>query len=407
MADVNIDLNAELKKCKTMEDLTGKNGLLQRLLKGMMENLLEQEMEEHLGYEKHSPKGDLSGNTRNGKNTKTVTSSFGPVDIEVPRDRNSEFEPQVVKKRQKDISSFDDKIISMYAKGMTTRDIQSHVQDLYGIEISPTTISNITNKVVDVALEWQSRPLSSVYAVVFFDAIHYKVKEEGKVVCKAAYTCLGIDFEGKKEILGLWVGESEGAKFWLRICSELQNRGVSDILIACIDGLKGLPEAITSVFPEVQIQLCIVHTIRNSMKYVHSKCVKEFLKDLKAVYGAPSEEIALTHRAKLQEKWEDRYPLAVKPWVTHWENLKTFFAFPDSIRKLIYTTNAVEGLHRQFRKVTKNKAVFPSDEALLKMLFLASRDICKKWTMPLRDWKNMVSQLSIFFEDRLKSKGVL
>lgn len=407
MVDVNIDLNAELKKCKTMEDLTGKNGLLQRLLKGMMENLLEQEMEEHLGYEKHSPKGDLSGNTRNGKNVKTVTSSFGLVDIEVPRDRNSDFEPQVVKKRQKDISSFDDKIISMYAKGMTTRDIQSHIQDLYGIEISPTTVSNITNKVVDVALEWQSRPLSSVYAVVFFDAIHYKVKEEGKVTCKAAYTCLGIDFEGKKEILGLWVGESEGAKFWLRICTELQNRGVSDILIACIDGLKGLPEAIMSVFPEVEIQLCIVHTIRNSMKYVHSKYVKEFLKDLKAVYGAPSETIALMHRAKLQEKWEDKYPLAVKPWINHWENLKTFFAFPDSIRKLIYTTNAVEALHRQFRKVTKNKAVFPSDEALLKMLFLASRDICKKWTMPLRDWKNMVSQLSIFFEDRLKSKGML
>lgn len=407
MVDVNIDLNAELKKCKTMEDLTGKNGLLQRLLKGMMENLLEQEMEEHLGYEKHSPKGDRSGNTRNGKNAKTVTSSFGPVDIEVPRDRNSEFEPQVVKKRQKDISSFDDKIISMYAKGMTTRDIQSHIQDLYGIEISPTTVSNITNKVVDVALEWQSRPLSSVYAVVFFDAIHYKVKEDGKVICKAAYTCLGIDLEGKKEILGLWVGESEGAKFWLRICTELQNRGTSDILIACIDGLKGLPEAITSVFPEVEIQLCIVHTIRNSMKYVHSKYVKEFLKDLKAVYGAPSEAIALAHREKLQEKWEEKYPLAVKPWINHWENLKTFFAFPDSIRKLIYTTNAVEALHRQFRKVTKNKAVFPSDEALLKMLFLASRDICKKWTMPLRDWKNMISQLTIFFEDRFKSKSML
>jgi len=407
MVDINIDLNAELKKCKTVEDLTGKNGLLQRLLKGMMENLLEQEMEEHLGYEKHSSKGDRSGNNRNGKNGKTVTSSFGPVEIEVPRDRNAEFDPQIVKKRQKDISSFDDKIISMYAKGMTTRDIQSHVQDLYGIEISPTMVSNITNKVMDVALEWQSRPLSSVYAVVFFDAIHYKVKEEGRVVCKAAYTCLGIDWEGKKEILGLWVGESEGAKFWLRICTELQNRGVSDILIACVDGLKGLPEAIASVFPEVEIQLCIVHTIRNSMKYVPSKYVKEFVGELKSIYGAPSEAIAQNQLKKLQEKWEGKYPLAVKPWTAHWEKLKTFFQFPDSIRKLIYTTNAVEALHRQFRKVTKNRAVFPSDEALLKMLFLASRDICKKWTLPLRDWKDMVSQLSIFFEHRLKSKGVL
>jgi len=310
-------------------------------------------------------------------------------------------------KRQKDISSFDDKIISMYAKGMTTRDIQGHIQDMYGIEISPTTVSNITNKVVDVALEWQSRPLSSIYSVVFFDAIHYKVKEDGKVVCKAAYTCLGIDLEGKKEILGLWIGESEGAKFWLRICTELQNRGVSDVLIACVDGLKGLPEAIASVFPEVEIQLCIVHTIRNSIKYVPSKHVKEFLKDLKLVYGAPSETLALVHREKLQEKWGDKYPLAVKPWINHWGNLKTFFAFPDSIRKLIYTTNAVEALHRQFRKVTKNKAVFPSDESLFKMLFLASQDICKKWTMPLRDWKSMISQLSIFFEDRLKREGVL
>jgi putative transposase len=401
MTDINIDLNAELKKCKTMEDLTGKNGLLQRLLKGMMENLLEQEMQEHLGYEKHSVKGDNSGNSRNGKSQKNVTSSFGPIDIEVPRDRNAEFEPQIVKKRQRDISSFDDKIISMYAKGMTTRDIQSHIQDIYGIEISPTMVSNITNKVVDVATEWQARPLSSIYPIIFFDAIHYKVKEDGKVISKAAYTCLGIDWEGKKDILGLWIGESEGAKFWLRICTELQNRGIADIFIACIDGLKGLPEAIQSVFPQVQIQLCIVHMIRNSIKYIPHKYLKEFIFDLKTIYGAVTEATAKNNLGKLQEKWEGRYPLAVKPWIVHWENVRTFFQFPDSIRKLIYTTNAVEALHRQFRKVTKNKAVFPSDDALFKMLFLAARDISKKWTLPLQDWKNMISQLSVFFGDRL------
>lgn len=396
-----FDLKAELAKCKTAEDLTGKNGLVQRLVGDMLQQMLQKEMDEHLGYEKHSPDGHHSGNSRNGHTKKKVKSNYGPVELEVPRDRAGEFEPIVVKKHQRTISSFDDKIISMYARGMTTRDIQAHMHELYGVEMSPAMISNITDKVIDVATDWQSRLLQSVYPFVFFDAIHYKVKESGKVISKAAYTCLAIDNEGKKDILGLWVGEAEGAKFWLKICTELQNRGIKDILVACIDGLKGLPDAIKSVFPQVNVQLCIIHMIRNSIKYIPHKNSKEFMGDLKTIYRATTLEAACQALEKLQTKWESSYPLAVKPWIVHWENVKTFFDFPESIRRIIYTTNAVESLHRQFRKVTKNKAVFPTDEALLKMLFLAARDISKKWTMPHREWKTVISYLSIAFGERL------
>lgn len=397
----NFDLQAELAKCKTADDLTGKNGLIQRLIGGMLEQMLQKEMDEHLGYEKHSPEGHHSGNSRNGRTKKTLKSNYGKIELEVPRDRNSEFEPIAVKKRQRSISSFDDKIISMYAKGMTTRDIQSHIQELYGVEMSPAMISNITEKVVDVAIEWQSRTLQSVYPIVFFDAIHYKVKDGGKVVSKAAYTCLGIDVDGKKDILGLWIGESEGAKFWLKICTELQNRGVKDILIACIDGLKALPDAISAVFPEVRIQLCVIHMIRNSIKFIPIKYSKEFMSDLKDIYGSTTLDLAEQNLQRLQEKWNSNYPLAVKPWIFHWENIKTFFDFATPIRRIIYTTNAVESLHRQFRKVTKNKAIFPSDEALFKMLFLAARDVSKKWTLPIREWKTAISHLALAYGDRL------
>jgi len=397
----NFDLQTELAKCKTADDLTGKNGLIQRLIGGMLEQMLQKEMDEHLGYEKHSPEGHLSGNNRNGRGKKTVKSNYGDIELEVPRDRNSEFEPIAVKKRQRSIGSFDDKIISMYAKGMTTRDIQSHIQELYGCEMSPTMISNITDKVVEIATDWQARPLQSVYPIVFFDAIHYKVKEGGKVVSKAAYTCLGIDLEGKKDILGLWIGESEGAKFWLKVCTELHNRGIKDILIACIDGLKALPDSIRTVFPEVKIQLCVIHMIRNSMKYVPTKYAKEFMADLKEVYGASTIELAEQNLKKVQERWDSAYPLAIKPWITHWENIRTFFEFSGPIRRIIYTTNAVESLHRQFRKVTKNKAIFPTDEALFKMLFLAARDVSKKWSLPIREWKTAISYLAIAYGERL------
>ena len=401
---VPIDLDniqAEIKNCKTMEDLTGKNGLLKRLLKDTMEKILEAEMNESLGYKKYSAEGKNSGNSRNGKTCKTVKSDFGEFSLETPRDRKGEFEPVLVKKRQTDISSFDEKIISMYAKGMTVRDIQDHLNDLYGVDVSPTMISTITDKVMSLVTEWQSRPLHALYPIVFFDAIHYKVRSEGKVLSKAAYTCLGVDIHGRKEILGIWIGENEGAHYWLAICNELRNRGVEDILIACVDGLKGFPDAIITVFPKTEIQLCIIHMIRNSLKYIASKYQKEFMGDLKMVYKAPTEEKARLELKNLGQKWGDRYPLVIKSWEKNWTNLSTYFKYPDSIRRIIYTTNAVEALHRQFRKVTKNRSLFPSDEALLKILFLATRDITKKWTMPVRDWGFTISQFAVMFEGRV------
>jgi transposase-like protein len=397
---LTFDVEEALSQCKTLEDISGKDGLLKRMLKEMTEQILEAEMTDHLGYEKHSTEGNNSGNSRNGKTAKTVRSDYGEVKIETPRDRTGTFEPAIVKKRQSDISEFDEKIISMYAKGMTVRDIQEHIKDIYGVEISPTTISNITDKVISVAAEWQARPLSAVYAIVFFDAIHYHVRHEGKVVNKAAYTCLGVDLKGRKDVLGLWVGENEGAHYWLGIMNELKNRGVDDILIACVDGLKGFPEAINSAFPKTETQLCIVHMIRNSIKYVGSKYQKEFIADLKTVYKAPSEDKAAYELDKLIAKWGQKYPLAVNPWKNHWSNVSTFFKYPEHIRKIIYTTNALEGLHRQLRKVTKNRSVFPNDEALTKILYLAIQDVMKKWTMPLANWALTISQLAVMYEGR-------
>lgn len=396
-----INFDEELSKCKTMEDLCGKNGLLQKMIGGMVEKLLEQEMTEYLGYEKHERANQKAGNSRNGKISKRVLSSYGPVEIEVPRDRNSEFEPQIIQKRQTTISDFDNKIISMYAKGMSTRDIQAHIGELYGANISPTAVSHITEKVLDVAREWQSRPLQKTYPITYFDAIHYKVREEGKIVSKAAYTCLGIDLEGRKEVLGLWIGESEGAKFWLRVFNELKNRGVQDIFISCMDGLKGMPEAIRAVFPKADVQLCIVHMIRNSLKYVSYKNSKEFVADLKLIYRAATEEKAFEGVMELQRKWEEKYPLAVKPWIMHWENTKTFFKFPEAIRSIIYTTNAVESLHRQFRKVTKNRAVFPNDEALFKLLYLFVSGLSERWTLSVKGWKEALAQFVILYDYEL------
>ena len=399
----NIDLNKELENCRTMDDLTGKNGLVQKLIGSMVEQMVEQEMDDHLGYSKHSREGRNSGNSRNGKISKTVHSSYGDVDLDLPRDRNGEFDPKLVKKRQKSISSFDDKIISMYARGMSTRDIQDHVKEVYGAEISPTAISHITEKVLEAAKEWQSRPLAKVYPIVYFDAIHYKVRQDGKVLNKAAYTCLGIDTEGKKDILGLWIGESEGAKFWLKVFTELKNRGLEDIFIACVDGLKGLPEAIHSVFPKAEIQLCIVHLIRNSVRYIPHKHSKAFIADLKPVYKAVSENDALEALSHLEEKWENKYALAVKPWKEHWEHIRTFLGFPEEVRRIIYTTNAVEALHRQFRKVTKSRSVFPNDEALFKLLFLTVKGLSDKWTREVHGWKQALSQFAILYGDRLQN----
>ncbi len=402
--EAKFDLNEELKKCKTIADLTGKDGLFKKLLKQMIEGALEGEMESHLGYIKSSPQGHLSGNSRNGYNSKKVKSNAGEIDLEVPRDRKASFEPQLVKKRQVDIREFDDKIISMYAKGMTTRDIQDHIEEIYGVSLSASGVSNIVQKVQQIAIEWQNRDLQAIYAVVYFDAVHYKVREDGKVVSKAAYVALGIDIEGKKDILGIWIGEAEGAKFWLRVITELQNRKVEDLLIACVDGLKGLPEAIESIFPKTDVQLCIVHMIRNSIKYIPNKQSREFITDLKSVYTAITEEQGRSHLAELEEKWGKKYPLSVQSWVKNWGRVSTLFCYPEAVRRMIYTTNAVESLHRQFRKVTKNRSVFPSDDALLRMLYLAARDITKKWTMPRWNWQEIISHLSLHYEDRVTKK---
>jgi len=400
----NIDLNREAKKCKTMEDLVGKNGLIKKMLKGVIESMLQAELEEHLGYPKYKTKNKITNNSRNGIYKKQIRSSDGDLELDIPRDRNGEFSPTIVKKHQKNIGVFDEKIISMYGRGMTTRDIQNHIYEMYGTEISSAMISMITAKIMPVVVEWQNRVLESVYSIVYFDAIHYKVRENGKIVCKAAYTCLGINLEGKKDILGIWIGESEGAHFWLAIFNELKSRGVKDILIASVDGLKGLRDAINSVFPNTETQLCVIHTIRNSLKYVGSKNAKTFMQDLKKVYQATSKKVAEEALKQLTEKWGKRYPLAVNPWINNWNDLSTYFKYPPELRRIIYTTNAVEGLHRQFRKVTKNRAVMANDDALLKLLFLAARNIQKNWTSVIPNWSLIISQLHIFFKERVMSQ---
>ena len=395
----------DFARAKTYEDLMGKDGAIKKLMKASIESMLDAEMTEHLGYPKKSPAGNNSGNSRNGKYPKNVVSDNGPILLEIPRDRNSEFEPQIVKKGESRLGELEDKIISMYAKGMTTRDIQTHVEEIYGASISPTLVSHITDKIKGLAVEWQNRPLEPVYPIVFFDAIHYKVRDEDtkKTATKAAYTCLGINLDGKKDLLGLWVGEAEGATYWLTVMTELTNRGVNEICIACVDGLKGFPEAINEVFKNTEVQLCIVHQIRNSMKYVATKDQKEFAKDLKTVYSAATEESALHNLGIVEEKWGKKYILAMKSWRNNWDHLAVFFKYPQEIRTMIYTTNAVEALHRQFRKVTKSKSIFPSDDALKKMLYLAYRDIAKKWTMPVRNWSIVLGHFSVIFEKQLSS----
>jgi putative transposase len=396
-------LKADLSNAKNYDDLMGKNGAIKKLLAHSLEEMLESELTEQLGYEKNSPRGNNSGNSRNGKSHKTLKNENGEIQITVPRDRNGEFDPVIVKKYERTIGPIEDKIISMYSKGMTVRDIQSHIQELYGLDASATLISNITDKIVHIATEWQNRPLESIYPIVFFDAIHYKVRDDSKkVTSKAAYTCLAVDINGRKDLLGLWVGEAEGANFWLNVLTELKNRGVQDILIACIDGLKGFPDAINSVFPKTEVQLCVIHQIRNTLKYIASKDQKEFMKQLKPVYKAPTEEAALENLRELEERWSKKYYLALKSWRQNWDNLATFFKYPEEIRTIIYTTNAVEAVHRQFRKVTKSRSLFPNDDSLKKMLYLAYRDLSKKWTNSLRNWAIVISNFSITFEDRLE-----
>ena len=390
------------KNAKSIEDITGKNGFLQEMFKGTIERLLKVEMDHHLGYEENDRDGKETTNSRNGYSKKKLKTSGGQVEIDVPRDRDGEFEPHIVKKHQTKTSDLEQKIISMYAKGMTTRDISSHLADLYGTEVSPTLISNVTSKVLDLAKEWQSRPLDPCYPCLFLDAIHFKVKKNSRVENKAAYVCLGIKNTGIREILGVYIGDAESSKFWLSVLTDLQNRGVADILIACIDGLKGFPEAIEAVFPKTEIQLCIVHQIRNSIRYVGSKHQRAFLADLKTVYQASTQELAETNLNELDQRWGSQYPVVINSWRSKWEHLSSYFKYTGPIRKMIYTTNVIEGYHRQLRKVTKNRSVFPSDESLFKLIYLASVDASKKWTMARQGWAQTVSQLAIHFGDRLK-----
>lgn len=405
--DINFDYNEEVKKCKTIDDVIGKNGLVQRLIKDVLENILEVEMGEHLGRDKYDRQTDIDQddrNYRNGYSKKTLRSSFGDVDLDVPRDRKAEFEPQIIKKYETVCNELDKKIISLYAKGMSTRDIQAEVEDLYGITLSPSMISKITDKVIATATEWQNRMLDEIYPIVYLDAMYFKVRSNGKIVNKAVYICLGYTLEGYKDILGIWVDEAEGAKFWLSICNDLKNRGVKKILIACMDGLKGFPQAIKTVFPTVDIQTCIVHQIRNSIKYIASKDKKAFMKDLKEVYKATTEELALAQLDNLKEKWGSNYGMVIDSWYNNWNNLDTFFKFSPQIRKLIYTTNVLEGFNRQVRKFTKVRTIFPTDESLNKCVYLATMEIMEKWTQPIHNWGTTLAELSLYFEEQLKDE---
>lgn len=385
-----------------VKDGTDVNSIMRDMMSIILEGALDQEMDEELGYSKYDYRNKETDNSRNGHSQKTMHTSYGDMEIDIPRDRKGEFEPQIVKKYQNTVTQdMEEKIISMYAKGMTTNDIESHMRELYDIEISDSTISRITDKILPIVKEWQERPLEEIYAVVFMDAIHYHVRNEGRIVKRAVYIAIGIDMEGHKDVLGMYVGQNESAKFWLSILNGLKNRGVEDILIACVDGLTGFPQAIEAVFPDTEIQQCIIHQIRNTTKFVSYKEHKPLMADLKRVYAAPTEEIALAELDGFDEKWSGKYPKIAKSWKDNWANLSTYFKYPEAVRRLIYTTNTIEGFNRQLRKVTKSKTVFPSDESLLKMLYLAMVDITKKWTGHRQDWGQIHSQLEIFFEERL------
>ncbi|KGM93239.1 transposase, partial [Clostridium novyi A str. 4552] len=392
----------EVKKCKSLDDVMGKNGLIQRMLKDVIQNILEAEMEDHLGRDKYerNPENN-SKNYRNGYSKKNIRSSFGDIDVDIPRDRNAEFEPKVIKKYETVCNELDKKVIGLYARGMSTRDIQAEIEDLYGITISPSMVSKITDKVIGAATAWQNRTLDRIYPIVYMDAMHFKVRDDNRIVSKAAYICMAYDMSGHKDILGIWVGESEGAKFWLSVCNDLKNRGVKQILIACMDGLRGLPDAIKTVYPEVSIQTCIVHQIRNSLKYIASKDKKEFIKDLKLIYKATTEELALLELDNLKEKWGSKYGIVIDSWYNNWDNLSTFFEFSPEIRKMIYTTNALEGFNRQIRKFTKTRTVFPTDESLKKSLYLATMEIMEKWTSPRQNWALTLGQLTITFGNKI------
>ena len=390
-----------LKEGKTKEDIFGENGLIKQFVKSVLERALQSELTTHLGYEKHDIKGKNSGNSRNGVSTKTIQGEFGQTEIVVPRDRSSTFEPQLIQKGQTRFDGFDDKILALYARGMTTRDIQAQLQELYGVEVSPTLISNVTDAVLDEVKAWQSRPLERVYPIIYLDALVVKIRVDKQIVNKAIHLALGINLEGEKELLGMWCNTTEGAKFWLSVLTELKNRGLQDVLICCCDGLTGFPAAIEAVYPQAKIQLCVVHLVRQSLRYVSWKERKRLAADLKQIYGALTLDEAETALTAFAEKWDSQYPTISQIWLRHWENITPFFAYPPEIRKVIYTTNAIESLNMTLRKVMKNRRVFPSDDAAFKQIYLALQNISKKWTMPIRDWKPALARFMIEFEGRI------
>ena len=383
--------------CESTGDIQSK---LKRLFAGTIEQMLEVEMDEHLGYEKHDNGGDNSGNSRNGYNHKTITSDYGEAEIAIPRDRNGEFEPRVLEKRQTRTDEIEQKILAMYAKGMSQRDIEDNLREIYGADISQSMISKITDKILPEVNEWQNRLLESVYPIVYFDGIVFKSRKDSQIINKCVYSVLGIDMDGQKDILGCWISENEGASFWASICSDLKKRGVMDVFIACHDNLKGLNEAINAVFPKTKQQLCIVHQVRNSTKFVFYKDRKEICTDLKKIYGAVNLGDAEYAKEEFREKWDCKYPSILRSWDANWAELTTFFEFPEQIRHLIYTTNAVEAYHRMVRKFTKTKAIFPTDDSIRKVVYLSVQEIAKKWTQPARDWAFAYSQIMIFFSDR-------
>lgn len=399
-------LDELLQDCRSQDDLLGQDGLIQQLTKAIVERALQGELTHHLGYDKHAPEGKNSGNSRNGTTPKTIQGKRGQLQIEVPRDRNSEFEPQLVKKGQTRFDGVDEKIISLYARGMTTREIQGHLQEIYGIEVSPSLVSTVTDAVLEEVREWQSRPLDAIYPILYLDALMIKVKSQGRVVNKAIYLAFAVNLSGRKEVLGLWAAETEGAKFWLQVITELKNRGVQDIFIACVDGLRGFEEAIQSVYPKTQVQLCLVHLVRYSLNWVSHKDRKEVATDLKTIYQASTLEGAERELGYFEEKWKLSYPLIARSWRENWAKVAPMFGYPPEVRRAIYTTNAIESLNMTLRKISKNRSLFPSDEAVFKLLYLGLRNISQRWTMPIQNWGSAINQFAIIFEGRVPLGGL-
>jgi len=398
---ISVDLiDKILTECDNPQELLKEGGFIKQLTKALIERCLEAEMDDHLGYEKHQRSEQNKGNYRNGKTSKTVTGEFGKMSLEVPRDRQSEFEPQLVKKGQTRLEGFDEKVLSLYARGMTVRDIKDQLQDLYGVEVSSGLISNVTDAVIEEVKQWQTRPLDSIYAIVYFDCLVLKVKENQSIINKSLYLALGVNLSGKKELLGMWIAKNEGAKYWLSVLTELQNRGLKDMFIACVDGLTGMVEAIETAYPQTKVQLCIVHMVRNSLRYVSYKDRKELAADLKSIYTSANAEEAELNMEIMADKWDKAYPVVSKSWKSRWANVIPFFEYPPEIRKVIYTTNTIESMNMTLRKVTRNHRIFPNDEAVFKVVYLALQNITKKWTMPIPNWKQALNRFAIEFPER-------